>query len=89
MCDLLWSDPEGMTNGAQAMFPSFLRDPRRPTSPHSTPDVEDWQISPRGAGYLFGASAAKEVCSWGCRNICLADFFPHAFLLTQFCYSPL
>lgn len=26
-------------------------------------DIAGWAISPRGAGYLFGASVAQEVCS--------------------------
>ena len=48
MCDLLWSDPEGLLQ-AIIKYPVIRA------------EVEDWGISPRGAGYLFGASVAEKV----------------------------
>ena len=36
ICDLMWSDPEDITEG--------------------------WAISPRGAGFLFGANPTREFC---------------------------
>ena len=48
MCDLLWSDPEGCTPRFHAVVTSVA-------------DQKDWGISPRGAGYLFGADVAEQV----------------------------
>lgn len=52
MCDLLWSDPDGkLRRGA--------RFPYRSLFPVTT-DIEGWGLSPRGAGYLFGADVVKQ-----------------------------
>lgn len=49
MCDLLWSDPDGIPT-----LPNHL------TSYSCTyPDIPGWGLSPRGAGYLFGADITK------------------------------
>ena len=42
MCDLMWSDPDGI------FF--FLNDA----------EIEGWNLSPRGAGYLFGGDVVDE-----------------------------
>lgn len=34
-------------------------------------DISGWAISPRGAGYLFGASVAEEVSSSKCIHMCM------------------
>lgn len=51
MCDLLWSDPDGeiplVPPAAAETFTSF-------------PDIKGWGVSPRGAGYLFGADITKQ-----------------------------
>lgn len=52
MCDLLWSDPDGQP--ARHHLPSSLAD-GLPLA-----DIEGWGLSPRGAGYLFGADVAKQ-----------------------------
>lgn len=51
MCDLLWSDPDGSSLPLSA-----------PISPKHLPpaDIEGWGLSPRGAGYLFGADVVKQ-----------------------------
>lgn len=51
MCDLLWSDPDGPWSGlclagSAADLPPLA-------------DIEGWGLSPRGAGYLFGADIVK------------------------------
>ncbi len=38
MCDLLWSDPEGINS----FFLNLLK------------DIDDWEVSSRGAGVFFG-----------------------------------
>jgi hypothetical protein len=50
MCDLLWSDPDG---------PSSLPHCQQRLDASSTPDIAGWGLSPRGAGYLFGADITK------------------------------
>ena len=42
MCDLMWSDPDGIF--------IFLNDA----------EIEGWNLSPRGAGYLFGGDVVDE-----------------------------
>lgn len=53
MCDLLWSDPDGEI--PPYPFP-FLFSPY----PSSVLDIKGWGVSPRGAGYLFGADITKQ-----------------------------
>jgi serine/threonine-protein phosphatase 4 catalytic subunit len=66
MCDLLWSDPDGMyfacahieKNKSHAsiichtcmLIPLYL-----------CLDIEGWGLSPRGAGYLFGGDVVQSV----------------------------
>lgn len=53
MCDLLWSDPDGV-------WP--LLPPRHQTwSIYSllSSDIQGWGLSPRGAGFLFGGDVVK------------------------------
>lgn len=47
MCDLLWSDPDSR---AFLLFSLIL-----------LLDIEQYQTSPRGAGFLFGSIATQEV----------------------------
>jgi serine/threonine-protein phosphatase 4 catalytic subunit len=55
MCDLLWSDPDGAylvhTRNLGQKLTCFL--------PPSGADIEGWGVSPRGAGFLFGADVVK------------------------------
>jgi serine/threonine-protein phosphatase 4 catalytic subunit len=53
MCDLLWSDPDGEI---PPDLPPFLFSPY----PSSVLDIKGWGVSPRGAGYLFGADITKQ-----------------------------
>ena len=50
MCDLLWSDPDG------APPPT----PHASHVPHRRAEIRGWGLSPRGAGYLFGADITKK-----------------------------
>ena len=72
MCDLLWSDPEGI----QLINLWKLKDSDLPFDcmslsvfgigfieiSHPPLDIEGWGISPRGAGYLFGSDVVQQVC---------------------------
>ncbi len=51
MCDLLWSDPDGTL----FILPSPLAAPLTPP----LPDIENWGVSPRGAGFLFGPDVVR------------------------------
>jgi len=53
MCDLLWSDPDGSSPSFPPSFPSLF-------TPSPRADIEGWGLSPRGAGYLFGADVVKQ-----------------------------
>ena len=68
MCDLLWSDPDGMRRVLFFISPSLQsasasRQPWRTltelTSDLARVDITGWGLSPRGAGYLFGADITK------------------------------
>lgn len=61
MCDLLWSDPDGALPSFSFRCPS-LRQERLYMSScacHDDTDINGWGLSPRGAGYLFGADITK------------------------------
>jgi len=47
MCDLLWSDPEGLFYFLSWMEIYFIK------------EIESWSLSPRGAGYLFGGDIVE------------------------------
>jgi serine/threonine-protein phosphatase 4 catalytic subunit len=49
MCDLLWSDPDGKHFYAASLALAHLQNP----------DINGWGLSPRGAGFLFGADVVK------------------------------
>jgi serine/threonine-protein phosphatase 4 catalytic subunit len=49
MCDLLWSDPDGMPF---SLLPFHL-------TTYRFIDITGWGLSPRGAGFLFGADITK------------------------------
>ena len=51
MCDLLWSDPDGVT--------PLSSNPGVHLICHA-PDIQGWGLSPRGAGYLFGGDITKQ-----------------------------
>jgi len=42
MCDLLWSDPDGISYKVNLL------------------EISGWNLSPRGAGYLFGGDVVEE-----------------------------
>jgi serine/threonine-protein phosphatase 4 catalytic subunit len=50
MCDLLWSDPDGMLTKVifKVLFPTYI-----------PLDINGWGLSPRGAGYLFGGDITQ------------------------------
>ena len=48
MCDLLWSDPDGV----YAIISLFM-------NVHSDSEISGWGLSPRGAGFLFGGDAVR------------------------------
>lgn len=48
MCDLLWSDPDGV----YAIISLFM-------NVHSVSEISGWGLSPRGAGFLFGGDAVR------------------------------
>jgi hypothetical protein len=53
MCDLLWSDPDGMFASLHHCNIGFE------ASAEYHIDIAGWGLSPRGAGYLFGADITK------------------------------
>lgn len=53
MCDLLWSDPDGMSPLASLFDGSIMKNSANRT------DIAGWGLSPRGAGFLFGADITK------------------------------
>jgi serine/threonine-protein phosphatase 4 catalytic subunit len=53
MCDLLWSDPEGVT--LHTLFVKLFQ------LNHCLIEIEGWGLSPRGAGYLFGGDVVSQV----------------------------
>lgn len=59
MCDLLWSDPDGEHPRGSACLPQSLLTILLIISFRSPSDIEGWGLSPRGAGYLFGADIVK------------------------------
>jgi len=61
MCDLLWSDPDGSfpPSLAPLPLPAYSPDPLS-AHPAARADIEGWGLSPRGAGYLFGADVVKQ-----------------------------
>lgn len=52
MCDLLWSDPDGMLNMEKAIWVIDII---------YYIDIAGWGYSPRGAGYLFGGDVVQTV----------------------------
>ena len=51
MCDLMWSDPDGISSNYIIIFNfcfCFVL------------EIEGWNLSPRGAGYLFGGDVVDE-----------------------------
>jgi hypothetical protein len=62
MCDLLWSDPDGELFQCHTNHvPDFPKSPRIDRKPlkRRTVDITGWGLSPRGAGFLFGADITK------------------------------
>lgn len=67
MCDLLWSDPEGILVTRAAFHPFFVS-ARIASELHSAltvywsspSDTTGWGVSPRGAGYLFGSDVVAQ-----------------------------
>lgn len=53
MCDLLWSDPEGILLLPSNCLHVYL-------FVHLI-EIDGWGYSPRGAGYLFGADVVQKV----------------------------
>ena len=49
MCDLLWSDPDGELPLA-----------RPPLRQLTCADIQNWGMSPRGAGFLFGGDIVDQ-----------------------------
>ena len=61
MCDLLWSDPDGaIPLPSSSQVKSQCRNLHFPSIPSSVSDIKGWGVSPRGAGYLFGADITKQ-----------------------------
>lgn len=59
MCDLLWSDPDGMVLCLAHQTETYAANARL----HRDTFIEapdGWGVSPRGAGYLFGPTIAKQ-----------------------------
>lgn len=54
MCDLLWSDPDGTPRASLRLAPYVSLTPAT-----AFIDISGWGLSPRGAGFLFGADITK------------------------------
>lgn len=46
-------------------------------------DVDTWAISPRGAGWLFGAKVTNEVRAFSKCTVCFSSFNTHPFVFTE------
>jgi serine/threonine-protein phosphatase 4 catalytic subunit len=62
MCDLLWSDPDGECCLLVAPFTISLIGLRKNLMAQAdiVTDITGWGMSPRGAGFLFGADVVDQ-----------------------------